>query len=91
MESKANRTMTELLLTSIIFASLLIHVWFIRKYFEQEKRYIKALLSKDLNDFTYSEIAEKPIKKTKEEPDDLVPLSELSDKEWNEAILNNAI
>lgn len=78
--------MTEYLLTSIIFVSLGIHIWFIKKYFEQEKKYIKALLSKDLNDFTYSEMAEKPVKKQKDDPEEFTPLSELDDDEFDNAL-----
>ena len=62
-----------------------VHAWYIRNHQRQEKMMIKALLSKDLNDFTSSELAEKPVKQKGQESD-YIALSEIDDESFDKAI-----
>lgn len=78
--------MTELILFLIIFFLLGVIVWLIHQYHAQEKKLIKALLSKDVHEFTMSELAERPTKKEKEVESDLIPMSDVSDEEFHKAL-----
>lgn len=82
--------MTEIILGIIVLASLGLNAWFLYRFQEQDKRFIKALLSKDVEDFTKSEISEKPAKNEKEEVNELVDLNDLSDEAWEKAIKKDA-
>jgi len=78
--------MTEILLTIITLSTLGLHVWYVRKFYENEKRLMKAILSKDVSEFTNSELAERPQKREKEVEPDLIPESELDDEQFFKAI-----
>lgn len=81
--------MTEIILGLTIFALLLFIAWLLKQYHAQEKRLIKALMSKDLYDFTSSELAEKPVKKQKKVDSDLIPMADLDQEQFIKAIKNN--
>ena len=57
--------MTEFILLIIILALLGYHAWYVKEHDEQVNMMTRALLSKDINDFTNSEIVKKtpPMKK----------------------------
>ncbi len=78
--------MTELILFSIIIVLLFFIAYLIRQYHEQEKRLVKAILSKTVEDFTYAEMAEKPVKKTPDVDPDLTSLAEVDDESFMKAI-----
>lgn len=81
--------MTEIILLIIILALLGYHAWYVSEHDKQTNMFTRALLSKDINDFTSSEIATKtPKMKVKEE--DLVPFDELSDKQFEKIIKQQA-
>jgi len=82
--------MTEIVLSLVIFLLLGVIVWLIRENHTQQKRLIKAILSKDLTDFTMSELAEQPVSKQKEVDPDLTPLSELDDEQFTKMIKKQA-
>ncbi len=75
--------MTEL--TIIIIALLILMAWLIRENHSQQKKLVKALLSKNVEEFTNSELAES-VKPKKEKPADLVPLQDVSDDEFFKAL-----
>jgi hypothetical protein len=77
--------MSELILGLTILALLATNAWTLKQFHSQEKRLVKALLSKDLADFTSAELAEKPSKKVKEE-EELIPLSDLDDDQFKKMI-----
>lgn len=78
--------MTELILLLVVVAQLVFIGWLLYQSHIQEKRLIKALLSKDVQEFTNSELAEKPKKTVKEKESDLILLSELDDEQFTKAI-----
>lgn len=78
--------MIETILALIIIAQLVFIGWLVYQYHSQDKRLVKAILSKNVQDFTSSEIAEKPMKNIKEVVSDLTPLSELDDNQFTKAI-----
>jgi hypothetical protein len=72
-------------LTLIIVVLLALIIWLIRENHNQQKKLIKALLSKDVQEFTNSELAEN-IKPKKEKKSDLVPLQDVSDDDFYKAL-----
>ena len=77
--------MTEIILLIIILALLGYHAWYVNEHDKQTNMFTRALLSKDINDFTNSEIINKtPKMKVKEE--ELIPFDELSDKQFEKII-----
>jgi len=77
--------MTEIILLIIILALLGYHAWYVSEHDKQTNMFTRALFSKDINDFTNSEIINKtPKMKVKEE--ELVPFDELSDKQFEKII-----
>lgn len=72
-------------LTVVIVALLALVAWLIRENHKQQKKLIKALLSKDVQEFTNSELAEN-IKPKKEKESDLVPLQDVSDDDFYKAL-----
>jgi len=80
--------MTEILLflTSVLF--LTYHAWYVKQNQEQIKILTKAVLSKDLIDFTNSELRVKTSKKKKEIPEKLIEERDLSDEEFDKMIKN---
>lgn len=85
METKELSQMTEIILGIIVLCSLALNAWSLYRFQEQEKKFIKGMLSKNVEDYTNSEIAEKKPKK-KEEEETLVSLGDLSDEQWEKAI-----
>ena len=79
--------MTEIILGLITLASIALNAWSLYNHQEQEKRYIKALLSKDVKEFVEADIAVKPKKKKEDKvEDEFIPMSDLSDEAWEKAI-----
>lgn len=70
-----------------IIAILLIglNAFLLIKFHEKERTYINAIMSKDVHEFTASEVAQKPAKK-KEVESDLIPEGELDDDQFYKAI-----
>jgi hypothetical protein len=77
--------MTEVIFGLIILASLGFNAWLVYLHKEQESKYIKALLSKDVREFTEAEVTKKP--KKEETPDEFINLQDLSDQQWEKAVL----
>jgi DNA-binding HxlR family transcriptional regulator len=77
--------MTEILLTIIILALLAYHAWYVQEHDKQTKLLTKAVLSKDLTELNNSEIIEKTPAISKKE-DILIPIEELSDKQFDKLI-----
>lgn len=78
--------MTDLIFGIIILALIAVIVFLLKLYHEQERRLIKAMLSKDLKEFSDSEIADKPVKKSKGVEDDFVSMSEVDDEQFSKLI-----
>jgi len=68
----------------IILAQLVFIAWYIHKDHSKNKELIKAILSKDVHDFVAATKDDK--KPVKEKEPDLVPVSSLSDKQFNKLI-----
>ena len=66
-------------LTAVIIALILLIVWLIKENHIQQKKLIKAIMSKNVQEFTQAEITEHPKKGFKPQEPDLTPLHELSD------------
>jgi len=81
--------MTEILLTLIIIALLGYHAWYVKEHDKQTNMFTRALLSRDINDFTNSEIVQKT-PNLKKNVDDLIPIDELSDKQFEKIIKQQA-
>ena len=79
--------MTEILLFTLSILILAYHAWYVREHDKEVKMLTKALLSKDLTEFTQSEVQEKVGKK--EPPkEEFVELKDLSDKQFDKLITN---
>lgn len=78
--------MTELLLTFIIMLSLAVHVWYIKKYHELQKSLINALMSRNNQEYISTEVALKPKEKVKQVESEYMPMSELDDDDFFEAV-----
>lgn len=82
--------MTEIILGIIIILLIGVQTWSFYRYQEQEKRFIKAILSRNVDEFTRSEMAEKP-KKPEKQVDEYIPVSNLDDEEWEKAIKEESV
>ena len=79
--------MTEIILGVIVLATLGFSAWTTHKHYEQQKKFIKGMLSKDVHDFTQAEIVEEKSKKPQEPiMPDMVSVADLDDEEFNKAI-----
>lgn len=81
--------MTEVILGLIVLASLGLNGWLIYRYQEQEKTFITALLSKNVEEFAKAEVKQKVEPKKKKEPvtpDEFVPVTDLSDEQFERVI-----
>lgn len=77
--------MTEILLFTLSLSILGYHAWYVREHDKEVKMLTKALLAKDLTEFTQSEV-----KVGKKEPpkEEFVELKDLSDKQFDKLITN---
>ena len=80
--------MTEILLFTLSLSILGYHAWYVREHDKEVKMLTKALMSKDLTEFTQSEVQEKKVNKTETPKDELVELKDLSDDQFNKMITN---
>ena len=80
--------MTEILLFTLSISILAYHAWYVREHEKEVKMLTKALLSKDLTEFTESEIKEKKVGKKEPPKEEFVELKDLSDKQFDKLITN---
>ncbi|KKM23157.1 hypothetical protein LCGC14_1618030 [marine sediment metagenome] len=79
--------MSEFFLALTLIAFFIYHGWYVWENHKQTKKLIKAIMSKDIQEFTNSEIAETHSKKKQPKVDaDVVEMSELDDKEFQKVI-----
>ena len=64
-----------------LIVTMAIHAWNLHKSHQERKTWIKALLSKDLAEFTAAEVAEILPKKEKTPPD-LFPIEAMDDSDF---------
>lgn len=80
--------MTDFIFGTIILSLIAVIVFLFRLYREQSDRLMRALISKDAQEFKQLERDSKPIQKTKDVPEDLVAMSEVDDEEFAKLIKN---
>lgn len=79
--------MTEIILSLTLIAFFIYHGWYVWENHKQAKMLTKAILSKDLHDFTSSEIAENHSKKKQFKPNlDPIEVSQLDDEQFSKLI-----
>ena len=81
--------MTEIVLLIVILALTGLIGWFDWNSRKERKSYFNAIVAKDIEDLAKLEMADKiqvKIEKPKVEEPDLVPSTEISDKEFKESI-----
>jgi DNA-binding HxlR family transcriptional regulator len=80
--------MTEIFFFILTLAILGYHAWYVKQHDQETKMLTKALLSKDLKDFTESEIREKKVGKQEPPKNELIELNDLSDEQFGKVITN---
>lgn len=73
-------------LTIVIVALIFLIIWLVKENNRQQKKLVKALMSKNVQEFTQAEIMEAPKKDFKPPEPDLTPLHEVSDDAFHKAI-----
>ena len=77
--------MSEIILSLTLVAFFIYHAWFVREGNRDRKRLIKAIMSKDVSEFTDSEIRETASKKPSVPPD-AVDMQTLDDEQFSKLI-----
>lgn len=78
--------MTDFIFGIIILALIAVIVFLFKLYQEQGNKLVRALVSKDAQEFKQLETASKPVEKTKDVPDDMVSMADIDDDEFNKLI-----
>ena len=78
--------MTEILLFVLSLSILAYHAWYVIEHDKQIKMLTRAVLSKDIHEFTNSEIKQKKVGKKEPPKDELVELKDLSDDQFGKLI-----
>ena len=78
--------MTDFIFGIIILALIAVIVFLFKLYQEQGNKLVRALVSKDVQEFKQLETASKPVEKIKDVPDDMVSMADIDDDEFNKLI-----
>lgn len=78
--------MTEFVLCITIISLIVLNAWTLHRTHELQRKLVKALLAKDLQEYTTSEIAEERVKADFVPDEEVVPMQELSDTDFQKAI-----
>ena len=77
--------MSEIILALTLIAFFIYHAWYVREGNRDRKRLIKAIMSKDVQEFTNSEVVEESSKKP-QTPPDAVDMQTLDDEQFTKLI-----
>ena len=77
--------MTEIILGLIVLSLLVYHAWYVRETNKKQKEMIKAIMSKNLQEYEASEIIEKATNEEVKPPDEQ-PMGELDQKDFDKFI-----
>lgn len=76
--------MTELILAGLIVVILVYHSWYVRETNKRHKELVKAVMSKNLQEYQATDIMDTESKEV--EPPDELPLEELDDSQFTKLI-----
>lgn len=73
---------TEILMTIVIVALIVLNYLYVREYGKREQRYMNAIFAKSLPELVEADIKTEEPPQPKAKPDELVPMDQLSDEDF---------